>query len=590
MRRGVVSVVAAVVAWAGGPVLGGLVPGRTDPLPAGDVGMLAYAGVRDDGRGWRTEIFTIHTDGSDRRQLTTTGGSGPEWSPDGSQIAYDARDRVRVMAADGSGQRTVADGEDPSWSPDGTRLAYRRPDGSLAVLDLRSGVETVVVPGTEAWPEADKPDWSPDGAWIALARTTSLGDDDYAQDRQLFLVRPDGTGLQAVPHTEPLADAPAWSPDGATLLYTERYDGRNGETTGDVWSIRPDGSGRTPILTTGGRDDDVAWSPDGSRVALLSAGSLYPDQDGVWTMDPDGTDRTLVVRGAGQPSWRPGYAAPPAAPPPPPTPPPATGGTGPRIAYVASTDEGYDLFTTRPDGTRTRRHTRHGAAWLPTWSPDHKRIAFLAGVRSLWVLDVRTDRSRRVARPYAVGGLAWSPSGRHLAWARSKRIVILDLRSGERRRVSTGGACCIEDLAWSPDGRWLALTRPTSYARSVLLTVPAAGGPARVVTRMAGLERDPDWSPDGRRIVFAQSRGRWWHQSADVRSVRPDGTGLRTELRTGGLDDDAAWSPDGRRIALYSDGPRPLGAEPRPGLWTVRPGGGDRALVVPGRAIAYVDW
>ena len=73
-------------------------------------------------------------------------------------------------------------------------------------------------------------------------------------------------------------------------------------------------------------------------------------------------------------------------------------------------------------------------------------------------------------------------------------------------------------------------------------------------------------------------------------SVRPDGTGLHTITRTGGLITQSAWSPNGARVSYFSDGPRPFGSSPRPGLWTAGPDGNTPELVVHGRDIAYVDW
>ena len=49
------------------------------------------------------------------------GDTEPDWSPDGSRIAFVTAGRIAVMNADGSARRVVSTttGREPRWSPDG---------------------------------------------------------------------------------------------------------------------------------------------------------------------------------------------------------------------------------------------------------------------------------------------------------------------------------------------------------------------------------------------------------------------------------------------------------------------------------------
>jgi len=83
-------------------------------------------------------ISLIHPDGSGRIDLPGDGtASGPNWSPDGTQIAYDAAghgngkgawDDLFVTSLDGKTRRalthTLAYEGNATWSPDGTQLVY----------------------------------------------------------------------------------------------------------------------------------------------------------------------------------------------------------------------------------------------------------------------------------------------------------------------------------------------------------------------------------------------------------------------------------------------------------------------------------
>jgi Tol biopolymer transport system component len=73
------------------------------------------------------------------RRLTSDGSSDPKWSPDGRLIAYCASGELRVIAPDGTGQRTVvpvAAGHPqptyPIWSRDSQTIYYKAYDQQLA--------------------------------------------------------------------------------------------------------------------------------------------------------------------------------------------------------------------------------------------------------------------------------------------------------------------------------------------------------------------------------------------------------------------------------------------------------------------------
>jgi Tol biopolymer transport system component len=171
-----------------------------------------------------------------------------------------------------------------SWAPDGERLVFS--DG-LNLYLWRVGDETAVpVPNTEdgAWPA-----WGPDGEWIAFTRIEREGStgafcryidnvgavictqqrtDYLVGPSVLSLVRPDGSDLRELGE----GSEPAWSPDGASLVF------RRGNT---IWSIGADGTNAEAIPgTEGGREPAV--SPDGSYLALAI---LSDDGDyDIWTI------------------------------------------------------------------------------------------------------------------------------------------------------------------------------------------------------------------------------------------------------------------------------------------------------------------
>lgn len=168
-------------------VLAGDFPGTGDPAwqrPSGDC--IVYSEGQINGIDPVWDLYIKCPNGTNR-QLTDSSGideSNPDWSPNGAQIAYEAREGPRtetetrqvdlwVINADGTGRRRLLSAPEtserhPRWSPDGGRIAFISYEyksgygkGRLKVLDVASGALTDLVDGA-AGPAA----WSPDGSTL----------------------------------------------------------------------------------------------------------------------------------------------------------------------------------------------------------------------------------------------------------------------------------------------------------------------------------------------------------------------------------------------------------------------------------------
>ena len=71
-------------------------------------------------------IYVVEAEGGSGSFLAS--GSGPVWSPDGSQIAFNIQDpegnlSIYVTGAEGGSGSFLASGSGPVWSPDGSQIA-----------------------------------------------------------------------------------------------------------------------------------------------------------------------------------------------------------------------------------------------------------------------------------------------------------------------------------------------------------------------------------------------------------------------------------------------------------------------------------
>lgn len=230
-------------------------------------------------RGWFAftvaggDLWVMRGDGSDRHQVTRSGAGvdfSPTWAPNASRLAYRHStgtgggpadtDTIRIVQADGSGERDLIEGSFPAWSPDGALIAFRGVEGvDLAVIRPDgSGLRSLGSPGSEC------PVWSPDGTRILYCRNQNLAG-VVSNDWNVWVMERDGSYQRQLTE-DPARDYPiAWSPDGSRVVFSSDRDGR-----GTSYVMAADGSGVAPITEATDLSSVNVWLPDG-RFIIESA-------------------------------------------------------------------------------------------------------------------------------------------------------------------------------------------------------------------------------------------------------------------------------------------------------------------------------
>ncbi len=264
--------------------------------PHGD--RIAYWSVL--GSGGQRDLFTIDPHAADPRktivQLTNDRALDwdPVWSPDGKYL-YFSSDRdgtMNLWRLPMDEHRGVAVGP-PESIPLPTRFAghftFARNTGALAYVGLdvsesisRVGFDPVslrvigqptpIIGGALLTLLFPGDNVSPDGKWLVF---TSLGTQE-----DLFLARTDGSEVRQLTD-DPERDRPGgWSPDGKLIYFYSQRGPRY-----EVWSIRPDGSGLRQVSHTQGPS---LWRPkpmpDGRALYEFNSNGTV-----LLPLNPDGT-------------------------------------------------------------------------------------------------------------------------------------------------------------------------------------------------------------------------------------------------------------------------------------------------------------
>lgn len=269
----------------------------------------------------------------------------------------------------------------------------------------------------------------------------------------------------------------------------------------------------------------------------------------IYQMDAGGETRRLLIEGPGDdwlPTWSP---------------------DGTRIAWIAKRDGNDELYVADADGRNPERLTSDDADdRFPVWSPNSRQIVVARGPANnedLFLIDADTGDALRLTDNDAYDGFAaWSPDGDQLAWAGgatgNSEIFVMNADGSNIRQLTESPANDFNPI-WSPDGQRIVFVSDRNGSFD-LFSMRAGGGDTRRLTTESSAELAPVFAPDGLSIAFLRVT-----DDGSELAIIPAGGGTPRMLAEDVFSDDPdiTWSPDGTQIAFLR------GEQPAIDIWNI---------------------
>src|SRR5262245_37823106 len=241
------------------------------------------------------DLFVADADGRNARPLAAHAENdfNPSFSADGQWVVFTSHRKgsadIWRVRSDGSGLEQLTD--DPSFddqaaqSTDGKRLVFvsnRGGHANLWLLDLGTKKVTRL---TKHDGGDFRPAWSPDDEWVAFSsdrdskKPKNKAGFVTLHSAEIYLVRPDGTGVRRLTEGQKFTGSPTWSKDGKRLAVYEAEIAevenlvavRRLRATTQIATIDVATGARTAVTSGKGEKWSPWWVAD-DRIGYVSGG------------------------------------------------------------------------------------------------------------------------------------------------------------------------------------------------------------------------------------------------------------------------------------------------------------------------------
>jgi Tol biopolymer transport system component len=498
-------------------------------------GWIRYQAISPDGSNivftYKGDLYIIDSEGGDARQITFHEAHDfmPVWSSDGSQIAF-ASDRygnfdVYIMdAAGGPAERLTfhsADEHPYTFSEDDTAVLF-----GAARLDIAehrqfpagSQPELYSVPAEGGRVDqvftlpAEYVQWNSDGSKM-LYHDKKGGEDEWRKHhtssitRDIWMFDAESSEHTMITDFEGEDRQPVFTEDELGFYYLSEESG-----SFNIHKYMME-QGSSEQLTNFKFHPVRFLSYGGGKLAFGYDGELYTMQEGAEPEKVDVTIRTQSVNNSDEYITINGGVNEMAISP-----------DGKEMAFVAR----GEVFVTSVDGSLTKRitNTPEAEAFV-TFSPDGESVVYSSERDGRW--SIYQTKKVRDEEPFFYAATllneeelvstnvdnylpSFSPDGKKLAYVADRRTLrVKDMESDETVDLMTP-----EDLfhmrdgdkyfTWSPDSKWLLFDWSKVLHNSEVLLLAADGSERINLTESGYDDSTPKWMNEGKQMIWFSNR------------------------------------------------------------------------------------
>lgn len=267
---------------------------------------------------------------------------------------------------------------------------------------------------------------------------------------------------------------------------------------------------------------------------------------------------------------------------------------GKLIAYTVSyadmkeNERRTEIWMVAASGGQARRFTYGKNDTAPQWSPDGQWLAFLstrgigeAAKPQIYLIspfggeaEKLTDAKAGVSSAVSVSSFVWSPDSKRIAF-----VAQVPLTEAEEKKQKDKDDAQVID---------------TNFRFSHLWVMDVESKKATEIVKDNFVLSDPQFAPDGKRLSYTAHPTTKADDGSlsDIYIASADGSGTPRKLyENAGPDSNARWSPDGKWISFSSRDAK-SGNLGFPGLYIIAAEGGTPRAVTPNfdRAASTVTW
>jgi len=384
----------------------------------------------------------------------------PIWSPDGEEIAFFSTRghqpgiwRIPYLGGSPALIKTLEDGDARPryWSKAG--MLYYEARQNFFAFEMKSGQTTRLTNFDATTTSANSFSISPDEKQIAYI--TSAG-----ESWSVWTIPVGGGAPRQITSGAAALRNTVWHPDSQRLLYSSLVDGVYQIFVTDINSAKP-------VQITFGDKNSLALdvSADGAKILY---GSSNEESD-IWGVSVAKGEEFALTSDINSELW------------------PNVSPDGKTVAFqsIRNLSQGDRLFSsailTRQANADTPPGQLVANGFLPTWSPDGKRLAFMRVIGeapNLWTIKAGGGEEKQLTTgglspiansvlPYnraQTSDFSWSPDSARIAYIthrggmRNVWLVSADGSSDTQLTNNSDANLVLQSPLWSSDGKWIAYT------------------------------------------------------------------------------------------------------------------------------------